>query len=341
MRILENLELAAKTTLHIGGPARFWIEIEREEEVPQAVAWARQRGLPWFVLAGGSNLLVSDAGYRGTVLHPAFAGWRELAPGQVEAAAGQDWDALVSACVAGELAGIECLSGIPGTVGATPVQNVGAYGQEVAETIALVRAWDTADSRWVELTAAECGFGYRASRFNQADWGRFVITAVRFDLRPGGAASVRYPELERALGGSSPTLASVREAVRTLRRGKAMLLEAGDPDARSAGSFFKNPMVPTTQVAAIAAAAGAEPPQFPAAGNTVKIPAAWLIERAGFAKGFALAGSSVGLSSRHVLAIVNRGKGTAAEVAALSERIQTEVARRFGVHLAPEPVWVC
>ena len=341
MRILENLDLAAKTTLNIGGPARFWVEMEREEEAPEAIAWARERGLRWLVVAGGSNLLVSDGGYGGAVLHPAFAGWRELGAGEIEAAAGQDWDGLVRGCVERELAGIECLSGIPGTVGATPVQNVGAYGQEVAETISLVRAWDSGASGWVELAPAACGFGYRSSRFNQADRGRFVITAVRFRLQPGGAATVRYPELERALGGGRRTLAAVREAVRKLRRGKAMLIEAGDPDARSAGSFFKNPVVGEAEAAAVAAAAGAEPPQFSAPGSGVKIPAAWLIERAGFAKGFGLPGSRVGLSSRHVLALVNRGGGTAAEANALAEHIEAEVARRFGVSLAREPVWVC
>ncbi|MGH9392582.1 MAG: UDP-N-acetylmuramate dehydrogenase [Terriglobales bacterium] len=347
MRISEQIELAGKTTLGIGGPARYWAEAEAAEDVPAALAWARERGLEWLVVAGGSNLLVSDAGFAGLALHPAFTGIAEIAPGVAEVAAGHDWDGFVAWCVARGWAGVECMSGIPGTAGATPVQNVGAYGQEVAEVIEQVRAWDAHERRWATMSAAECGFSYRSSRFNRQDRGRFVITAVRFRLRPGGAATVRYPELERRLAESrggertlAPTLEAVREAVRALRRGKAMLLEAGDADCRSAGSFFKNPVVDAARVAAVAAAAGAAPPQFAAGDGRFKLPAAWLIERAGFGKGFALADSRVGLSSRHVLALVNRGGGTAAEAMALAGAIQNAVAQRFGVALEPEPVRV-
>ncbi len=200
MRIEEHQPLGQRTTLGVGGPARFAAEIAAEAEIPEAVAWARGRGLAWLAWGAGSNLLVSDAGFGGLAAHIALRGVRFGDGGEVEAAAGEDWDALVAACVARGWAGIECLSGIPGTVGATPVQNVGAYGQEVGEVLERVRAWDTQREAWVELGAKECGFGYRASRFNGADRGRFVVASVTLRLRPGGAATVRYPELQRWLG---------------------------------------------------------------------------------------------------------------------------------------------
>jgi len=336
----EHVRLADHTTLGLGGEASFWAEAEAEADIPAAAAWARQRGLDWMPLGGGSNLLVSDQGYDGLALHIAIKGVRDLGGGHVEAAAGEDWDGFVAWCVERGLAGLECLSGIPGTVGATPVQNVGAYGQEVAETIGSVRAWDRQAETWVELPAAECGFGYRSSRFNQEDRGRFVIAAVRFALRPGGAAALRYPELRRQFPdpAAAPSLAAVRAAVRGIRRGKAMLLEPGDPECRSAGSFFKNPVVSPIAAAELAQRLGAAPPQFPAGEGQVKIPAAWLIEQAGFHKGFRPEGSGVGLSRRHVLAIVNYGQGTAAQVRALARQIRSAVAAGTGISLQPEPV---
>jgi len=337
----EHVRLADHTTLGLGGEARYWAEAEREADIPAAAAWARQQGLPWMPLGGGSNVLASDAGYDGLILHLALPGVRELGGGRVEAAAGEDWDGFVAWCVARGLAGLECLSGIPGTVGATPVQNVGAYGQEVAETIQSVRAWDRQAEAWVELPASACGFGYRSSRF-QPGKGRFVIAAVRFALRPGGAAALRYPELRRQFPdpAAAPSLSEVREAVRAIRRGKAMLIEPGDPECRSAGSFFKNPVVSEAAAAELARRLGAAPPQFPAAAGQVKLPAAWLIEQAGFHKGYRPAGSGVGLSRRHVLAIVNYGSGTAAAVAALAGQIQSAVAAKTGIALHPEPVWL-
>lgn len=334
-----QIRFADHTTLGLGGEARWWAEAETEADIPAAAAWAAARGLEWTPIGGGSNLLVSDAGYGGLALHIALRGVRELDGGHIEAAAGEDWDGFVAACVARGWAGVECLSGIPGTVGATPVQNVGAYGQEVAETIETVRAWDRHDAAWVELANPDCGFGYRSSRFNGADRGRFVIAAVRFRLAPGGEAALRYPELRRQFpAGAQPTLAEAREVVRGLRRGKAMLLEAGDPECRSAGSFFKNVVLPEAAAAALAARLGTAPPRFPAGDGHVKIPAAWLIEQSGFHKGYRANGSGVGLSRRHVLAIVNYGAGTAAEVMALARQIQAAVRARTGLELEPEPV---
>ncbi|MGH9467816.1 MAG: UDP-N-acetylmuramate dehydrogenase [Terriglobales bacterium] len=332
MRIREQVALAAHTTLGLGGPARYWTEIEEEAEVPEALGWARERKLAVQVLGAGSNVLAADGGFDGLVLHIALGGVRFFEDGRVEAGAGEDWDALAGASVARGWAGIECLSGIPGTVGATPVQNVGAYGQEVSETIIRVRAWDREQETWAELRNEDCGFGYRASRFNGRDRGRFVIIAVEFRLRPGGAACVRYPELQRKAPPGA-TLAEVRAAVRELRRGKAMLLEEGDPDARSAGSFFKNPVVPS-------AAAPPQAPRFPAGDGYVKIPAAWLIEQAGIGQGFRLPGSGIHVSGKHVLALVNDGSGSAAEAAALAGHIRAAVERRWGVRLETEPVAV-
>ncbi|HET9783538.1 MAG TPA: UDP-N-acetylmuramate dehydrogenase [Terriglobales bacterium] len=334
VNVIEQESLARHTTLEVGGAARYWAEITRENEIPEALAWAEERHLPATVLGGGSNVLASDAGYAGLVLHMAPAGARETGPGRIEVAAGEDWDGFVAECVARGWAGVECLSGIPGSVGATPVQNVGAYGQEVAETMVGVRAWDRQARAWVTLTAGECRFAYRSSRFNRDDRGRFVIVAAEFQLRPGGAATLRYPELRRQFPTEAPGLSEVREVVRGLRRGKAMLLEPGMEDGRSAGSFFKNPVVEE----AAAGALPAEAPRYPEADGRVKLPAAWLIEHAGLHKGFQLPGSRAALSRKHVLAIVNRGGATAGEIEALAAHIQAVVSERWGVRLAREPV---
>ncbi|HXE31372.1 MAG TPA: UDP-N-acetylmuramate dehydrogenase [Terriglobales bacterium] len=334
MTIEEHVPLADHTTLGVGGVARSWAQCASEPEFEELAAWARERGLPWMVMGGGSNLVVGSRGFDGLVIHMGLRGLRLSDDGAVEAAAGEDWDGVAAACVETGLAGIECLSGIPGTVGAAPVQNIGAYGQELADTLVRVRAWDRWSETWTELDAGACGFGYRASRFNQQDKGRFVITRVWLQLRPGSPPTLRYPELAQR---GPITLADARAAVRELRRGKAMLLDPADPDSRSAGSFFKNPVVAVAAAARIAAMAGQAPPQFAAGAGQMKIPAAWLIERAGFARGYRLAGSAVGLSRRHVLAIVNYGGGTGEEVMALAEEIRQAVAARFGVTLEPEP----
>lgn len=339
----------------MGGPARFYAEAADEAAVVEALRFAEARGVPLFVLGGGSNLVVSDRGVDALVLRVRVRGI-ELVGGEggaqagrvlVRAGAGEGWDDLVARAVAEGWAGVECLSGIPGDVGATPIQNVGAYGQEVAETIAEVRAVDRATGATAVIAGADCGFGYRDSRFKRGWRGRYVITAVTFALRPGGAATVRYPELQRALaapaGGAAPPLGEVRGAVIALRRGKSMVLDPADENGRSAGSFFMNPTLEASAAAAVIArieaagvlAPGEAIPRYPAGGGRVKLSAAWLIERAGFAKG--TRHGAAGISTRHTLALVNRGGATAAELLDLARRVRRGVLDRFGVALTPEP----
>ena len=354
MRIEENRALGPLTTLGIGGPARWFAEAESEEDVAEAAAWAGERGKELFVLGGGSNLLVSDAGFSGLVLRVALRGIAALdAEGDTgarvyQAGAGEDWDGFVERTVEDGCAGIECLAGIPGTVGGTPVQNVGAYGQEVASAIERVRAFDLKHHAFVEFPGGECGFAYRRSRFNTADRGRYVVTRVDYRLTPGGAPTVRYADLQKALaergeGAGKASLSEVAAVVRRVRQGKGMLLVEGEADCRSAGSFFKNPVVSEEQVWAIAAAGGKEPPRFPAgagleSAGLVKIPAAWLIEHAGFSKGYRR--GAAGISSRHTLALVNLGGATADDVLELAREIGTAVERRFGIGLEMEPVCI-
>jgi len=342
MQIKENEPLAVRTSFGVGGAARWFVEARSEDEIVEAVAWARERGVKLFVLGGGSNLLVADAGFDGMVLHVELAGIEQQGA-LVRATAGVEWDELVSWTVERRLAGLECLAGIPGTVGGTPVQNVGAYGCEAGETIERVRAYDLATDRFVEFKRDECGFGYRQSRFNSVDRGRYVVTRVDYRLRPDGAVQLKYADLKAHFADSKnmPTLAEVAEAVRTIRQRKGMLLVEGDPDCRSAGSFFKNPSVvpeKAAEVRAWAEARGLTLRTYPAAGGREKLPAAWLIEQAGFAKGFAMGAAAI--SSRHTLALINRGGARAAEVVALASRIQSGVSERFGIQLEMEPVRV-
>ncbi len=346
----ERVPLAPLTTLGLGGPARWFLRAASAAEVRAGLEWARQERLPVTILGGGSNVIVPDAGLDALVLQVAIPGlaFADADGGTtVDAGAGVAWDELVAEAVRRGAAGVECLSGIPGTVGGTPIQNVGAYGQEVAETIVTVQALDRATLEVRAFARAECGFAYRWSRFKGEDAGRYVITGVRFRLRPGGAPPLRYPELARAVAarggvddaGPREALGRVRDAVRALRRSKGMVLDPADPETRSAGSFFMNPVLTADEFATLErrwSASGGEGgvPTFPAAGG-VKVPAAWLIERAGFPKGFARGGSRI--SRRHTLALVNAG-GTTAELLALAEAIQQGVATRFGVMLEREPV---
>ncbi|WP_436606508.1 UDP-N-acetylmuramate dehydrogenase [Sorangium sp. So ce1036] len=361
MEIRESVPLAPLTTLGVGGPARFFAEADGEAAVAEAFRLAEARGVPLFVLGGGSNLLVADRGVDALVLRvrtrgieveragPARAGAHGGAADRalVHVGAGERWDDLAARAVEEGWAGVECLSGIPGDVGATPIQNVGAYGQEVAETIAEVRAIDRATGAAAVIAGADCGFGYRDSRFKRAWRGRYVITRVTFALRPGGAATVRYPELARALaapaGGPAPPLDEVRRAILALRRGKSMVLDPTDENGRSAGSFFMNPTLAAGDAAAAIArieasgvlAPGEAIPRYPAGAGRVKLSAAWLIERAGFAKG--TRHGAAGISTRHTLALVNRGGATAAELLELARRVRRGVLDRFGVALTPEP----
>ena len=342
-RIQEDVPLAPFTTLGVGGPAAYFFRAETEADVIDGVSYAAERGMPLFVLGGGSNILVADAGFDGLVLHIALKG-SSARPERdrvcLTAAAGEDWDELVAHCVQNDLAGFECLSGIPGYVGGTPVQNVGAYGQEVSETIVAVRAFDRVEKTTVELTNSDCGFSYRKSIFNTTDRDRYVVLSVSYELRPGGAPKVEYSDLRKALAESEPDLHSVRETVLRIRRSKSMVIDPADLNSRSAGSFFKNPIVSTDRAADVAAAAGVKDeamPTFPA-GESVKIPAAWLIERAGFSKGYHL--GNAGISKNHSLALINRGGATARELVVLRDQIQEAVRVRFGIDLVPEPVMV-
>jgi len=340
MLMKENQPLAPFTTFGIGGPARWFVEAADEDDIAEAAAWARDRGVPLFVLGGGSNLLVADAGFDGLVLHIALKGVEQ--EGEVfRVGAGEDWDGFVSVAVERGFAGVECLAGIPGTVGGTPVQNVGAYGQEVSSVIARVRAFDLETRAFVEFTAAECGFAYRRSRFNSADRGRYVVTRVDYRLQPNGAPQLMYADLKLHFKDwpKTPSLAEVAASVRAIRQTKGMLLVEGDADCRSAGSFFKNPSVAadvSERVRAYAKWSGVPLRVYPTAGGLVKVPAAWLIEQSGFKKGYAL--GAAGISSRHTLALVNRGGATAKEVLALADRIVAGVEERFGIRLEMEPV---
>jgi UDP-N-acetylmuramate dehydrogenase len=346
VRVEENKQLAPFTTLGIGGPARWFVEAQTDDDIVEAAAWSRQNKAPLFVLGGGSNLLVSDTGFNGLVLHIALKGIdvRESSarPGDriYEVAAGEDWNRFVERTVNDNCAGLECLAGIPGTVGGTPVQNVGAYGQEVSGTIAQVRAFDLHDGEFVEFSAADCGFAYRHSRFNTTDRGRYVVTSVRYRLLPGGPPTLKYADLQRAFPPDiHPTLKEVAETVRRIRNSKGMLLVEGDRDCRSAGSFFKNPIVAEDQADSIALSVGSDPPRFTAGPNcpaSIKLPAAWLIEKAGFAKGY-LDGRAA-ISTKHTLALVNLGGATAADILSLADQIRSAVADRFGVQLEMEPV---
>jgi UDP-N-acetylmuramate dehydrogenase len=342
----QNVPLAPLTTLRIGGPARFLARIATEADLLEAVDFAHSRSLPLFVLGGGSNLLVSDRGFDGVVLQIALTGAAVVTANAAGALdftvpAGNDWDPFVlSVCEQG-IAGIECLAGIPGLVGGTPVQNVGAYGQEVADTITEVRALDLHVREFVALSAAECAFSYRRSRFNSTDRGRYVVTSVTFRLDPNAKPNLSYADLARhfAASAAEPTPLEVYHAVREIRHRKGMLLVEGEPDCRSAGSFFKNPIVPVAMLPRIAAELQLDPaaiPSWPAADGLTKLPAAWLLERAGFHKGYVL--GQAGISSRHTLALINRGEATETDLAALRDRIQKTIADRFAIRLEQEPV---
>jgi UDP-N-acetylmuramate dehydrogenase len=343
VKLQEHIPLAPMTTFGVGGPARYFAEAQDEDDVVMALAFARTRDLPVFVLGGGSNLLVSDTGYPGLVLRIAVRGVSLEPAGDnmlLTAAAGEDWDRIVVSCVETNLAGVECLSGIPGFVGGTPVQNVGAYGQEIADTLVSVRALDRESEEIVELTREQCGFAYRTSIFNTTHRDRYIVLQVTYSLRKNGIPLVKYPDLQRSLKHSTrpPTLAEVRRAVLEIRASKGMLIVEGDPDCRSAGSFFKNPILTQAEFSRIPSAGNGDVPCYPASDGKVKTSAAWLIEHAGFAKGYALGPAAV--SRKHTLALVNTGGARADDIVALAREIRRGVYDRFGIRLMPEPVFV-
>jgi UDP-N-acetylmuramate dehydrogenase len=374
--LTERVPLSGYTTLRLGGPAARLAEARTADEVVDAVRAADATGEPLLVLGGGSNLVVSDDGFAGTVIRVATSGITVAGTGDevmVTVAAGENWDRLVEWSVTEKLAGIECLAGIPGLAGATPIQNVGAYGQEVAATIAAVTVLDRASASVGTLGAGSLGFGYRTSIFKQAGWpggsprgwsagtgpadggsadggptGRYVVLDVTFTLqRDPMSVPVSYPQLAAALSvgtGERAPLAEVRDAVLGLRRGKGMVLDPADPDTASAGSFFTNPVLSPARLAALERLVavrlpGMQVPVFPAADGQVKVPAAWLIEQAGFGKGYPGSGAAR-ISSKHTLALTNHGGASTADVIGLARQVVTGVRSAFGIELAHEPVLV-
>ncbi|GLW99612.1 UDP-N-acetylmuramate dehydrogenase [Microtetraspora sp. NBRC 16547] len=338
---LAGVRLAPYTTLRMGGRARAFVEARSEDELVEAVADADRNGEPVLILGGGSNLVVSDEGFDGLVVRAASTGVEIADDGQVAVQAGEDWDALVARCVAEELAGVECLSGIPGLVGSTPIQNVGAYGQDVSQTVTAVRVYDRMTGEICDLTASQCGFAYRYSAF-KADPGRHVVLAVTYSLtRSVLSGPVAYKELAVRLGveiGDRVPLAEAREAVLALRRGKGMVLDPHDPDTRSAGSFFTNPVLDAAAAADLELRAPGHP-RWDMPDGAVKVPAAWLIENAGFPKGYEK--GRVRISTKHTLALTNpTGEAGAAELLALAREVRDGVREKFGVTLVNEPVMV-
>jgi len=346
----RDVALAPLTSLELGGVARRFIEVEEEDVVAEVARWAGRYDLPLAVLGGGSNVVVADDGWAGVVLRMAKRGVVIERLGDaalVTAGAGESWDGFVEMMVAEGLAGIECLSGIPGLVGATPIQNVGAYGQEVAAVIEKVTVINLVSLEVKALVPAECGFGYRTSAFREFPV-RYLVLSVTYRLLRGGPAAITYRELQRALGISRarPSLAEVREAVLDLRRAKSMVIDPSDPNRRSVGSFFVNPVLDAVALVGLeeeahlsgALAPGENLPSFAAGEGLFKVPAAWLIERSGFPKG--LRRGSVGISGAHALSLVHHGGGTAAELIALARDVHQGVLQRFQIDLQPEPVFL-
>lgn len=341
MRIDREVPLAPKTTLGLGGAAKRFVRVESVYELREALTLAGAD--PILILGGGSNLVVRDEGFAGLVIEIGIGGMRiSMSPDHalVAVGAGVVWDDFVAQMVDAKFAGVECLSGIPGLVGATPMQNVGAYGQEVADTILSVNVLDRESGELVELDTAACGFGYRTSMFRGS--ARWIVCEVVFQLARGTeSAPIKYAELAKALGvgdGGRVPLSTARDTVIRLRRGKGMVVDPHDPESRSAGSFFTNPIVDAATLAAFEARVGGEYPSWKQPDGATKLAAGWLIERAGFAKGYTR--GHVGISHKHALALVNRGNGTATELLALATEIQDRVRERLGIELQPEPIIV-
>jgi UDP-N-acetylmuramate dehydrogenase len=335
-------DLAPLTTLRLGGPAGRIVEARTEEEAVAAVRQADEAGEQALVLAGGSNVVIADEGFPGTVVRVLTSGVEQTGPSTFEVQAGEPWDPFVERSVTGGLAGIECLSGIPGSIGATPIQNVGAYGQDVSETVRTVRVYDRESGRVEELPATACEFTYRSSVFKRNP-GRWLVLAVTFELdRQPHSEPIRYAELARKLDvelGASAPLHDVREAVLDLRRRKGMVIDPDDPDSVSAGSFFTNPILTTAEFGALSGRLSEPPPAFAEPDGRIKTSAAWLVERAGFGRGYGMPGPAA-ISTKHSLAITNRGGATTAELLALAREVAQGVESKLGVRLVPEPVLV-
>lgn len=341
---VADVALAPLCTMHVGGPARWFVEARSESDVIDALHWARERAVAVHVLGGGSNVVVADAGVDALVVRIDLRGVESVEVGSARvftAAAGEPWDAFVARAVDEHCAGIECLSGIPGLVGGTPIQNVGAYGQDVSATITQVTAIDRERAARVTFSTGECAFGYRTSRFKTTDRDRYIVTQVVFGLVSGGPPTVAYADLIDIFAGAEtpPTLAAVRHATIDVRRRKGMVIEPDNPARHSCGSFFVNPVISKDDLARVQSVAGAVPvPAYPVSSERFKVPAAWLIERAGFARGYAR--GAVGISPFQAQGLINRGGAEAGDVVALAADIKSAVWRHFGVGLVPEPVFV-
>lgn len=336
-----DVPLAPYTTLGLGGPARRFVRVDSEAELLEALSSAEPTG-PVLVFGGGSNLVVADEGFDGLAIQLGMQGIEELGDGRIRVQAGESWDRVVGFAVGREWAGIECLAGIPGFAGATPVQNVGAYGQDVAQVISAVEAVDLRDGGLVRLEPDACAFAYRDSRFKR-ERDRWVVTAVEFTLRPGGEPTIAYGELQRVLDGQVASLGRVRDAVLELRRRKSMVVDSSDPDSRSVGSFFTNPIVDREEARRVMDHAvrrgiverAEDVPRYDGGEGRTKFPAAWLIERSGVSKG--MRRGTVGVSSKHTLALVHLGGGTTRALLELAREIRDRVESEFGIRLVPEP----
>jgi UDP-N-acetylmuramate dehydrogenase len=343
LKIQENILLAPLTTLRVGGRARFFIDVTSLNDLLEGIQLAKSLGLPVFLLGGGSNVVVSDEGFRGVVLRISIMGISETHSGQFEVAAGENWDGFVAHAISRNCGGIETLSGIPGTVGAAPVQNIGAYGQEISSTLESVKVLDLSHVAIKELSKSECKFSYRTSIFNTLEPGRFVILGVKFRLIPGALGQVIYTDVKQYLSGKrQATLTEIRQAVQEVRRTKGMLL-VGDADCYSVGSFFKNPIITGDQLLNIRTIAekkglGPIPDGHRVSDTMTKFPAAWLVEVSGIKKGHRMGSASVSL--KHSLAIINNGRASAQEIIDLMKHIQDSVRNVFDVNLEAEPKFV-
>ncbi|MEJ2109542.1 MAG: UDP-N-acetylmuramate dehydrogenase [Acidobacteriota bacterium] len=351
LSIRENVPLAPFTTLGVGGPARFLANIKHEDQIADALEFARVRACPLFILGGGSNIVVSDSGFQGLVVRMEIRGLQHLDGengGLISVAAGENWDGFVERCVELNLAGLECLSGIPGTVGGAPVQNIGAYGEEVSNAILSTRVFDRESESFEELSGTDCRFEYRSSIFNTTQRDRYIIIKAAFALRPYGKPQIQYPDLQYQFSDRSkiPTVREVRRAVLQIRESKGMVLNAVQNDLKSAGSFFKNPVLDPEKVVAVENRArdrgvlgpSETLPRFAAPAGMEKLPAAWLVEHAGFKKGFTL--GNVGISPKHSLAFINHGGAETVELISLMKKVQEKVYSDFGVLLKPEPTFI-
>lgn len=339
----EDVPLSSLTTFEVGGPARLLMEPGTDDELRRALGWAREEDVPVFLLGGGSNILVSDEGFDGLVVRRTGSELKAELAGDAEAflfvGAGTEWDEAAAMAADEGWAGIESLSGIPGKAGAAVIQNIGAYGGQLSDTLDAVRVVDRATGEVLELPASECGLGYRMSRFKRDRRDRWAVAGIRLRLRRGGAGGARHPELVTRFGTeAAPSPVEIRSAVLEIRRGKSMVLDPDDPNRRSAGSFFMNPEVAAAEADRAAAALGNDLPRYPGEGGKVKLPAAWLIEKSGFPPGTRR--GAVGLSTRHALSIVNRGGAKAADIISFAREIRRGVRSTCGVELHPEPDFV-